>query len=444
MLLTGIRTLQLPARLYLLHMVLLTFGLAVNVLLFNLAIPALGYSLRLLGLLNSVPMLVAALTTLPLWWLVTRAIALRTALLCSALLQAAAILTVVLAPSPVYLLPGFALSGPAGVLFQVSAAPFMMRHSSTAERNLLFSLSAGLNIAFAGLGNLAGGMLPGLLARLLAVPPQSGIAYRATFLLAALCVLASSIPLLCIRPVPPPPPSAARSLAPAGGRFERFRPSVIGPRLRASIRHPLRAIPDPWQSMLRRPWSVLRFMVTPLLISCGAALLIPYLNLYFRQRFALPDEMLGSIFAAVHISTGLATLVAPSLARRLGKMGSVALTQALAVPCLLALGLTPLLSVAVALALVRGTLMNMAAPLYDAYAMEQSAEDARPTVIGLINGAFSLGYIFGPYVSVRVQEQFGFMPLFFITAGFYSLAAVLNYGLFVRYEWRTERSGVAS
>ena len=444
MLLTSIRALQLPARLYLLHMVLLTFGLAVNVLLFNLAIPALGYSLRLLGLLNSVPMLVAALTTLPLWWLVTRAIALRTALLGSAVLQAAAILTVVLAPSPVYLLLGLALSGPAGVLFQVSAAPFMMRHSSPAERDLLFSLSAGLNIAFAGLGSLIGGTLPGLLAWWLAVPPQSGMAYRATFLLAGLCVLASSIPLLFIRPVPPPPPSAAHPPAPTSGRFERFRPAVIGARLRANVRHPLRAIPDPWQGMLRHPWSVLRFMVTPLLISCGAALLIPYLNLHFRQRFALPDEVLGTIFAAVYISTGLATLAAPWLARRLGKMGSVAFTQALAVPCLLALGLTPLLSVAVALALVRGTLMNMAAPLYDAYAMEQSAEEARPTVIGLINGAFSLGYIFGPYVSVRVQEQFGFMPLFFITAGFYSLAAVLNYGLFARNEWRTERSSVAS
>lgn len=148
--LTSIRALQLPARLYLLHMVLLTFGLAVNALLFNLAIPALGYSLRLLGLLNSVPTLVAALTTLPLWWLVTRAITLRTALLCSAVLQAAAILTVVVAPPPVYLLLGLSLTGPAGVLFQVSAAPFMMRHSSAAERDMLFSLSAGLNIAFAG------------------------------------------------------------------------------------------------------------------------------------------------------------------------------------------------------------------------------------------------------------------------------------------------------
>lgn len=442
--LTSIRALQLPARLYLLHMVLLTFGLAVNALLFNLAIPALGYSLRLLGLLNSVPTLVAALTTLPLWWLVTRAITLRTALLCSAVLQAAAILTVVVAPPPVYLLLGLSLTGPAGVLFQVSAAPFMMRHSSAAERDMLFSLSAGLNIAFAGLGSLIGGTLPGLLARLLAVPPQSGMDYRATFLLASLCVLASSIPLLFIRPVSPPPPSAARPPAPTTGRFERFRSSVIGPRLRASVRHPLRAIPEPWQSMLRRPWSVLRFMVTPLLISCGAALLIPYLNLYFRQRFALSDEVLGSIFAAVHISTGLATLAAPWLARRLGKMGSVALTQALAVPCLLALGLTPLLSVAVALALVRGTLMNMAFPLYDAYAMEQSAEAERPTVIGLINGAFSLGYIFGPYVSVRVQEQAGFMPLFFVTAGFYTLAAVLNYVLFVRNEQWPERSSVAS
>lgn len=181
-------------------------------------------------------------------------------------------------------------------------------------------------------------------------------------------------------------------------------------------------------------------MLPPLVISFGAALLIPYLNLYFRQRYAVPDAALGAIFAAISIATGLATLAAPWFSARFGKMGSVALTQALAIPCLLLLGFAPLLGLAVLAAVVRNTLMNMASPLYDAYAMEQSAAELRPTVIGLINGSFSVGYIIAPRISTYVQEVYGFTPLFIATAVCYSLAALLNYLLFVPAERELRRS----
>jgi len=173
-------------------------------------------------------------------------------------------------------------------------------------------------------------------------------------------------------------------------------------------------------------------MLSPLLISCGASLLIPYLNLYFRQRYGAPDAALGLIFAAVGVATGVATLAAPLLSRRLGKMGSVLLTQSLAIPCLLLLGLAPTLWLAAGIALTRGALMNMAAPLYDAYAMERTPEPARPIVIGLINGAFAAGYVIGPTVSAEVQRSYGFAPLFGATAALYGCAALANYLLFVR------------
>ncbi len=434
---TRLWSLRRAARLYLLHAGLLTFGLAFSVLFFNFAIPALGYNLRFLGLLNSLPTLIAGLCSLPLWWLVTRVIALRTALILSAVLQATALLTVAIWPAYIPLLLGLALTGPAAVLFQISAAPFMMRHSSDTERDFLFSMNAGLNIGIGGLGALVGGTLPGLFARLLDVSSQSAMAYRATFALAGLIVLAAIAPLLLIQPDQRQRPTneplsldhtPVDSVDPRRSIRDVLRPVSMRRRLSMLLTH----IPEPWRSMLRHPWSVVRFMVTPLLISCGAALLIPFLNLYFRQRFGVSNEALGAIFAAISIATGLATLTAPWLSLRFGKMSSVVITQSLAVPCLLALGATPFLGVAIGLAMLRNTLMNMAAPLYDAYAMEQSSEAARPTVIGLINGAFSIGYIFGPNISVRVQDSIGFAPLFYATAAIYTLAAGLNYVLFVR------------
>lgn len=409
------RRLSPAARRYLLHAALLTFGLSISALFFNLLLVELGYDQRtlalpvvgerpLLGVLNSLPVLVAGLSSLPLWWLVGR-IGPRSALLVAAGLYACSLLGVALWSEPGPLLVAAALGGPAAVLFQVSAAPFMMRHSGPAERDLLFSLNAGLNISIAGIGSLIGGLLPGAAAALAGLPSQGAAVYRITFLVAAVLVALAALPLLYSEP--------------EAQNAKRLSVS--------SATRPL----DELRFVLRAALPALRFMVSPLLISFGAALLIPFLNLYFRQRYGAPDSALGVIFAAIGVATGAATLATPLLSRRLGKMGSVVLTQTLAIPCLLLLGAAPVLWLAASIALVRGTLMNMASPLYDAYAMERSPEAARPIVIGLINGAFSVGYIVGPTISDEVRKDYGFGPLFVATAVLYALAALANFLIFV-------------
>lgn len=383
-----------------------------------------------LGTLNSIAVLCGGLLTLPLWLFVTRAGPHR-ALIAGALLNAAFLLTVALWPATWPLLIAAALTGPAAVLQQVSMAPFMMRHSGPAERDMLFSLNAGINIGVAGLGSLVGGFLPGLAVRFFDVAPQSGPAYQAAFGVAGMFVLLAVVPLLAIKD----PPGYSAAAAPDTDGAPAPQPPQTGMAsspARRRLAALLRLVPEPWRSMIQRPWPVVRFLLSPLLISFGAALLIPYLTLYFRQHFGVTDEWLGAIFAAIGIVTGMATLAAPLLSARFGKMGSVVLTQALAIPCLLLLGFAPLLGLAVAAALVRGALMNMAAPLYDAYAMEHTAEAARPTIVGLINGAFAVGYIVGPVISTRVQQQYGFTPLFLATSVCYTLAALTTYVIFVR------------
>lgn len=184
--------------------------------------------------------------------------------------------------------------------------------------------------------------------------------------------------------------------------------------------------------MLGRPWPLVWLLIPPFLISWGAALLIPYLNLFFKGRFAVSDGLLGLIFAGLNITTGAAALVGPAISARIGKIRTVALTQALSIPFLLALGFVPLLGPAVVAALARGALFNMGTPLYDAFAMERTEEAARPAVIGLINGAYSAGYLFAPAISTLVQERYGFAPLFLATTVCYGLAMLANYWFFVR------------
>jgi MFS family permease len=475
-----LRRLSRPARLYLLHAALLTSSLAISGLLFNLAIGTLGYPRTFLGLLNTVSIGTAALLSLPLWWLAAR-IGLWWGLLAAALLNAASALIFALWPATLPLLVASALTGVAAVLFQVSSPPFMMRHSDAQSRDHLFSANTAINVGLAGVGSLVGGALPALFGRLLGVGAESVAAYRATFLVTAGGLLLSLAPLLLIagrraqqgaatvgsQPTNDQRPTTndQRPTAERQGDKEtrrqgdtqptnderrttndayRLAPGAYGlapatdngPRatgyVRAKIQRLTSRLPGFWQEIVVRPGPLLRLLISPLLISLGAALLIPYLNLFFKQRFDIPDSTLGVVFAALGMAVGAAALVGPAISTRIGKIRTVVLTQALSIPFLLLLGFVPLFPVAVVAALARAALFNMASPLYDAFAMERTDEDARPTVIGLINGAYSVGYLIAPTISTRVQENYGFAPLFVATALCYVLAVLANYWSFVR------------
>ncbi|MBK9941146.1 MAG: MFS transporter [Kouleothrix sp.] len=406
------------ARLYLLHVALLTASLSIFGLFFNLTVLSLGFTIDFLGVLNSVAFAVSALLSLPLLWLLTH-LRLRQALLGSGLLQLAGMLLFALWPATWPLLLAGGLAGAGAVLFEISAAPFMMQQSDATTRDRLFSTSAALRIGMAGVGSLVGGQLPALLSGWLRLEAHSPLAYRATLLVAAGGVLLALLPLLLIG-----------ATQPAAGQDRPRSPGT--PRL---------AAPPGWHELLAQPGPLLRLLISPALISIGAALLIPYLNLFFTQRFAVPDQLLGAIFAGLGICTGLAGLAAPVLARRLGSMHTIVLTEALAIPFLVLLGLAPQLGLAVGAALARAALFNMGSPLYDAIAMQRAPAAARPTVSALMSGAYSVGYLLGPLISTQVQARYGFGPLFVATTGCYLAAVLAKYWFFVRNQAPQDASG---
>ncbi len=447
------RQLERRAWLYLCHAALLTGSLAMTFLVFNLAIVALGLpplnifgvSLPLLGVLGSLGVAAAALMALPLLWLINR-IGFWWALVGNALLQATSMFTIALLPASGPLLLAAALTGIGGVLFQVSSVPFILRLSTPATRDHLFSANFAVNIGVAGLATQVAGILAVRYAALLDVPQGDPLAYRAVFATAGVGLLLSLVPLLFIgrRQHHDETTSAAAATGQPehddelSGEFHPGEPRTLPGRLwhtllaQPPLNRVLALVAEPWRSLVRQPWPMLRFMLPPFLISCGAALLIPYLNLFFSRKFDISDDLLGSIFTALGLTAGLAALAGPALSIRIGKMQTIVLAQLLSLPFLLLVGFAPLLAVAVGAALVRQMLFNMGSPLYDAYAMEHTPEALRPTVIGAINGAFAAGYLVMPVVSTIIQEQQGFAPLFLMTGMFYLLAVCANYWLFVR------------
>lgn len=439
------RQLSWSARLYLIHIGLTTGSLSIYALFFNLTVRALGYPIEFLGQLNSFAIGTAAVLSVPLWWMVSR-IGLKRALVVSAVMQVICTLAVAVQPTTLMLFVSMGMTGMAATIFQVSAPPFMMSQSNADTRDHLFSANTSINIGVAGLGSLLAGGLPAMFGSLLAVGPESATAYRATFGVASLGLALAIVPLLLIRraaaplpdepepPVPAAPPSPVSGAAPDQSDQRFWLDRLPGGAALA------RRLPTIIIDLLRHPLDVLPLLVSPLLVSLGAALLIPYLNLFFKDRFLINDRVLGTIFATLGIAAGLAALGGPALSTRLGKIRAIVLVQLASIPFLLTLGFVPVLSVAVAAALVRGALFNMSAPLYDAFAMERTSESIRPIVIGLINGSYTVGYLVAPFISTYVQDRFGFAPLFVATATFYAAAAAVNYLLFVR-GWGQQRAG---
>lgn len=402
---------------YLATIGMLTAGLTVGWLFATIAYADLGYTtyrlsilfagdLALIGLLNSVSVLAGGLIS-PFLWQLVRQIGARPAMIGGCLLHSLALLGLSLAPpasalSPLtawLLLGGVALSGPASVLFTLAGPPLMMQLSGANGPDRLFARSAALSLIINGLGSLLSGLLTTVW-RLLPIESDALTAYRLNAVSGIGLVMLAGVLLL--------------------GLPVRSLPTVTTVTRRSQIS-------DLWQAIRYG----LAFVPGPLLISLGAALFIPYLGLFFRQRFTVGDAMIGLILALINLATGLATLAGPHLAKRVGRMAGVVLTQALAIPCLIALAFAPSLPVAAAIAMVRGMLMNMAIPLFDTQALVQAPAHHHPTIIGMIRAAATVGYIAGPTMSAELQRRAGFTPIFLIAALCYTAAVLVNAVIFV-------------
>jgi predicted MFS family arabinose efflux permease len=298
--------------------------------------------------------------------------------------------------------------GLANGLFIISQAPFMMESSSPRERTLLFSLQFGLITLSGAAGNLLAGYLPAWFATLLKVGPESALAYQAVLSASVWVGGISLIPLWFIRE----------------GRWPDQESHV---HLNLDF---LRKFVSP---------TVLRLAIPNLIIGCGAAALIPYLALYFKDQYHISDNTLGWLYSLLSIVTGVATIIGPRLANRLGgKMRAVVVMQGISLVFLLLVGFAPWYWVAGLAFLLRGAMMNMANPLYSAFAMEQIPHEERGAVNSVMHLTWDFGWATVPYFSGLVQRYYGFAPLFITTATLYGIAVALTW-----FFWRSHQSETA-
>jgi MFS family permease len=403
------RSFNRSARLFLLATFINGIVYSIWWLFFNFYILELGYSREFLGLVTSVTSASALLLGIPLGLLSDR-IGRRKAMLWGvAFYVAASGLEVVFLNPNLILLTAF-IGGAGHMLYFISQPPFMMKSSTGENRTLLFSLNFALITLSGTFGNYFAGQMPAFFGSMFGVPAISAEAYRIVLLFAVGLGSFTLLPLAMIR----------TNRNSAQNQDETTEPE------QQSLSTMLQSL----RETLLRPITY-KLSFPNLLIGFGAAILIPYMNIYFRNQYNTSDQTLGIIFSLSSLLIGIGAFIGPRLALSMdSKIKAIVLTQWLSIVFLLILGFSPFYGLAAFAFLMRSALMNMSVPLYDAFSMEQVREKEQATVVSIKETAWQLGWTVGPYISGVVQETYGFDPLFITTAVMYGIAILIIWVLF--------------
>lgn len=384
------RAFSRPARLVLVAAALAWAGRSIQSVLFNLYLASAGFQEAFIGRALGVTGLGLALAALPAGVVADRWGG-RRCLMLGAAVEGIGAIARAAAPGPAAILAACALTGAGQSLFAVAAVPFLAEHSSARERTHLLSALVAASLLASVAGNALGGALPAALSQLLPVLAAGSVpAYRAALLAGGACTLAALLPL------------------------RRLEPE----RKRAAAREPV----PPDQARRLRPIA-LNF----LLVGCGAGLVIPFMNLYFKSRFGCSSAQIGGYFAIAGLAMAAATLLAPALARRLGTLRAAVATELASIPFLLTLSTEASLTAAVVAYWLRAMLMNAGTPLLNSLVMESLPPVLRARASGVNTLVFNLGWAACAAGAGVLIQRFGWTAPFYLTAALYTTAAVTFY-----------------
>lgn len=396
-------------------------GLAFGIfrLLFNFYVLSLGgYDEGFLGNLTSYSSLAALISALPAVYLSDR-FSHKHIMIATGAISALALLGLVLFPIRPLLIAFNMLIGLSMAVRQVAIAPFLMGNTSPEERQYVFSFNFGLMTLASAAGSQLGGSIPGWMGAVANVAPTSTAAYQLTL------GVVVAISLIALSPLP-------------------F--------LRVARRDPDRKVEMPWKKLSRHGRQLSKLITPQLIIGLGAGMMMPFMNLYYRNVFGLSDAAIGTLFAAAVFGMAIAQFIAPPLADRFGKVTIVMITQALSIPFLIMLGIAAWtvpnggnLGVWIAITgvayFLRMSLMNLSGPVYETFILEQAHPDAQSLASALNGLAFQFGWVVSPSISGWLQTRYGdygFVPVFASVSVLYALAIFVEW-LFFR---NADRRGV--
>src|SRR4029079_4024220 len=162
-----------------------------------------------------------------------------------------------------------------------------------------------------------------------------------------------------------------------------------------------------------------------MLIGLGAGLIIPFMNLFFHDRFGMSEAEIGVLFAVMQGFMVMGNLFGPAVSRRLGLVRGVVATQLASVPFMVLLALSGSFPVVVAAFFLRGGLMNMNQPLTTHFAMEMVPEREHAITNSLLTLAWYVAWSISADIGGALIQRRGYTEPLLLAAGLYVLASIL-------------------
>ena len=174
-----------------------------------------------------------------------------------------------------------------------------------------------------------------------------------------------------------------------------------------------------------------KYLLTSIIIAFGAGLVVPLMSVWFGYRFGVPDTLSGPILGASSLLIGIATLGSPPIARKLGIVKAIVVTQAAST---LFMFLTPAAPEFISASIVysfRSLLMNMASPLQQSMVMGLVHEDERGLASGISSALWKLPSSLSTFIGAWLMGL-GLLATPFYLASIFYLVSILMFWYFFR------------
>ncbi len=384
------------ARLFLIGIFFTGLNYAIFMLLLNLYFKEIGFTEDLIGEVLSFTAWGMTIISVPSALIIPK-VSIKKILIFSVLFAGLFYLLQASLVERTQLLLASLLLGMTSSVARVAAAPFLMRNSTPKERTYLFSLHFGIYLVAAIIGSLGGGYLPDLFSH---CATSRAIAFRYSLYLSVFLGVLSLIPFLLITP-----------------EKKENEPSIDK---------------KGWDRKLLTERGILLFkLCLPFfIVGMGAGLVIPFLNLYFRNRFLLSARTIGIFFALLQFFMLAGILIGPLLSKRFGMIKTIVSTQLSSIPFMLILAFSYNLPLAVVAFLFRGALMNMGQPISTNFAMEKVKEKEQALANALLMFSWTSSWAITANLGGRLIKAYSFTPPLLITVGLYVTSSVLYYLFF--------------
>ncbi len=187
-----------------------------------------------------------------------------------------------------------------------------------------------------------------------------------------------------------------------------------------------------WRNLLPHKSTdpLVRYLLTSGLVAVGAGLVVPLMTAWLGLQYGIADTISGPILGLSAMVTGVATLAGPWLAKRVGIVRAITVTQGLSTIFMFATPFAPGYYSAGFTYTVRSFLLNLSAPLEQSMIMGIVIEDERGAASGISSALWSLPNALSTFVGAYLLSL-GLLAAPFILSGvLYLVSIVLFWYLF--------------